>query len=194
MARPIKPRVSELSPPPPTTLIPYRSKDTSARADYTDGSIYGPVSVRGHFSRRAPTEIPACWLKRSPSEGRSSGGGEWGGGVTSPLSSPSSYSSSSPPEDSCSEGVSSPRALAVGRAVLQAHLLCLHTRNHSMWVRLASRLAASSGKVTPPPPARHCVHARDPAHEHACVEKQKLVQVDESEFKWTHPGVVDPFS
>jgi hypothetical protein len=95
-----------------------------------------PIPVRGHFGRRAPLETPASWLKRSPSEGRSSGHREWGGGVTSAYSSSWSSSSLSPPEDSDSEGVSSHCPLVV-------------THNHSLWTRLVSRLAMSLGKMTP---------------------------------------------
>jgi hypothetical protein len=117
------------------------------RPDCDDGLVDGPVSTRGRFSRCAPTEIPVCRLKRSPREGRTSGGGEWGGGVTSPSYSPSS----SPLKDSSSEGVSSPRALISTRVALQASLLCLRTHSRSPWVWLASHLTTSSGKVNPPP-------------------------------------------
>jgi hypothetical protein len=68
------------------TLTPYRSGDTSARWGCSGGPVNDPISVQDHFSRHAPTEIPACGLKMSPSEGRSSGNGEWGGGVISPSS------------------------------------------------------------------------------------------------------------
>jgi hypothetical protein len=44
-----------------------------------------PVPIRGCFRWHVPTEIPACWPKRSPCEGRSSRAGEWGEGVISPL-------------------------------------------------------------------------------------------------------------
>jgi hypothetical protein len=98
-----------------TTLTPYRLGDTSARWGYGGGLADESISVRGHFSQCTPTEIPTCRMKMSPSEGRSSYGGDWGGGVTS-LSSLSSCSSSSfPPKDSGSEGVSSP---------LPPHLCC----------------------------------------------------------------------
>jgi hypothetical protein len=62
-------------------LIPYRSECTSAMLDYGGGPEDAPVPTRGHFTRRAPIEIPACWLKRSPSEGRSFGGEEGREGV-----------------------------------------------------------------------------------------------------------------
>jgi hypothetical protein len=91
------------------------------RRGFGGGLVDGLVSIRGHFGRRVPTEIPACGLKMSQCERRSSGGGEWRGGVTST----SSSSSSSPPEDLGSEGVSSLHALAATRATLQACLLCL---------------------------------------------------------------------
>jgi hypothetical protein len=113
-----------------TTLTPYMSRDTSARQGCGGGPVDDLVSVRGCFDHCEPTEIPTCRLKMSPSEGRSLGGEEWGGGVTSP-SSPSSFSSSSsPPEDSSLEGVSSPCALAATREALQSHLpcLCAHSR------------------------------------------------------------------
>jgi hypothetical protein len=90
-----------------TTLIPYRSNNTSARPDYGSKPDDAPVLVQGRFGWRAPREIPACWSKRSLSKGRISRGREWERGGTSPSSS-SSFSSSPPPEDSGSEGVSSP--------------------------------------------------------------------------------------
>jgi hypothetical protein len=102
-----------------------------------------------HFDRRTPTKIPACRPKRSPSEGRSLGSRELGGGVTSLSSSSSSSSLSSPPEDSGSEGVSSPRTLATTRAALEARPLCLRTHNRSLWTQLASHLTTSAGQVTP---------------------------------------------
>jgi hypothetical protein len=43
----------------------------------------------GRFDRCIPAAIPTSLLKMSPSQGRASRGGKWGGGVTSP-SSPSS--------------------------------------------------------------------------------------------------------
>jgi hypothetical protein len=55
------------------------------RSDGDDGLADGPVTVWGHFGQRTPMEIPACWLKRSPSEGRSSGGKKLGGEVGSYL-------------------------------------------------------------------------------------------------------------
>jgi hypothetical protein len=55
------------------TLIPCRSKDTSVRLNCGCGLVDGLVSAQSRFSRCAPTGIPACWLKRSLSEGRSSG-------------------------------------------------------------------------------------------------------------------------
>jgi hypothetical protein len=70
-------------------FVPYRSGDTNARCGCGGGPVGDMVS--------------ACRLKMSLSEGRSTGGREWGGGVTSP-SSPSS----SPHEDSGLEGVSPP--------------------------------------------------------------------------------------
>jgi hypothetical protein len=90
------------------------------------------VSGLGYFSRRMPTVIPTYLLKVSPSEGRASRGGEWGGGVTT-LSSLSLFSSSSPPpEDLGSEGVSSPRAVVTARVALQARLLCLYAYSRSL--------------------------------------------------------------
>jgi hypothetical protein len=56
---------------------------------------------------------------------------------------------SSPPEDSGSEGVSSPRTLATTRAALEARPLCLRTHNRSLWTQLASHLTTSAGQVTP---------------------------------------------
>jgi hypothetical protein len=47
------------------------------------------------------------------------------------------------------EGVSFPRAVAAIRAALQTCILYFRARNGSLWARFASRLAASSGKVTP---------------------------------------------
>jgi hypothetical protein len=79
-----------------------------------------------------PTMIPACLLKISPSKGRASRGGEWGGGVTSSYSPSSSSSSSFTPEDPGSEGVSSPRILATVQTTPQARLLCLRAYNHSL--------------------------------------------------------------
>jgi hypothetical protein len=109
---PTKPQVSELFPSLPVQiLIPYRSKYTYARADCGGGPNDAPIPVRGHFVWRAPTEIPACWLKRSPSEGRSSGGVEGREGVISPSSFSSSSSSLSSPEYPGSEGVSPPALL-----------------------------------------------------------------------------------
>jgi hypothetical protein len=42
-----------------------------------------------------------------------------------------------------------PRALVVVQATLHGCLLCLRSVNHSLRVRFASRLAASSGKLPP---------------------------------------------
>jgi hypothetical protein len=82
---PTKPRASELLPSPPVqTLIPCRSEYTSVRPDCGDRSNDALLPVQGHLVHRAPTEIPVCWLKRSPSEGRSSGGVESGERELSP--------------------------------------------------------------------------------------------------------------
>jgi hypothetical protein len=67
-----------------TTLTPYRSRDTSARWGCGSGTVDNPVSIWGQLGRHALTKIPAWWLKMSPSEGRSSGDRERGGGLTSP--------------------------------------------------------------------------------------------------------------
>jgi hypothetical protein len=88
--------------------------------------VDGPISVRVYFGRRAPTVIPACLRKISPSKGRASCGISWGGVV----SSPSSSSSSSYFKDSDLEGVSASLALTAIRAALHACLLCLHAHNH----------------------------------------------------------------
>jgi hypothetical protein len=163
------------------------SEDINARPDY-GGSL---VTIQDYFSQREPMETPACWLKRSPSEGRSSRGGEWGGGVTSASSMSLSSSSSSAPEDSGSEGVSSPRSLAAARVALQARLLCLCAHNHSLWTLLASHLTVSSGKVTLH--GATCVPKIKGKEKHACSEKQKLAQVDEDEIEWTYPRAFNPF-
>jgi hypothetical protein len=67
---------------------------------------------------------------------------------------------------------------------------CLCTYNHLLWAWLASRLIASSGKVTP---VGHCEHTRDPAQEHKHFEKLKLAHVGEIESEQTHPGAIDSF-
>jgi hypothetical protein len=75
MTKPTKPPASELFMSPLVQiLIPCRSKCTSARSNYGGGSKDALDPARGCFARRAPTKIPAYWLKRSPSEGRTSGG------------------------------------------------------------------------------------------------------------------------
>jgi hypothetical protein len=102
------------------------------RRGYDSEPDDGSSSVRGRFIRHTPTTIFACLLKMSPSKGRASCGEEWGGGVTSPISLSSSSSLSSSPEDSGSEGVSSPRALTAVRVAIQAYLLCLRTYSHSL--------------------------------------------------------------
>jgi hypothetical protein len=71
---PTKHRESELSPSPPVQHS--TPAGTSVRLDYSDRSADGPVYALGCFGRRASTEILVCWLKRSPSEGRSSEGGD----------------------------------------------------------------------------------------------------------------------
>jgi hypothetical protein len=77
-----KPQASELFLSPLVqTLIPYRSEYTSTRPDCGGRPDDAPIPVRGRLVRCTPMEIPVCWLKWSPSEGRSLGGGEWGGGV-----------------------------------------------------------------------------------------------------------------
>jgi hypothetical protein len=55
----------------------------------------------------------------------------------------SSSSSSSPPEDLDSKGVSSPHAPAAARVALQARLHGLHAFSRSLQTRLASRRATS---------------------------------------------------
>jgi hypothetical protein len=67
------------------TRIPYWSGLTSARLDCSGGLNDAQVPVWGCFIQHAPTEIPVCWLKGSPSEGRSSGGREWREGVISTI-------------------------------------------------------------------------------------------------------------
>jgi hypothetical protein len=134
-----KPRLSELFlSPPMQTLIPYRSEYTSMRLGCGGGPNDPSAPVRGCFIRRAPTEISACWLKRSPSKGRSLGGGEWGEGVISPSSSSSFSSSSSSPEDSGSEGGSCPRAPVAVQAAPLSRLLCFCACHLSLSARLAS--------------------------------------------------------
>jgi hypothetical protein len=61
-----------------TTLTPCRLGDTSARQGCGGRPIDDPVSVRCQFSWRVSMKIPACWVKMSPSERRTSGGREWG--------------------------------------------------------------------------------------------------------------------
>jgi hypothetical protein len=97
------------------------------------GLANNKVSIWEHFGWPTSIEIPACRLKMSPSEGRSSGGREWGGGVTSNSFPSSSSSSLSPFEDLGSDEVSSSRALAFVQAALHSRLLCL--RAHSLYYR-----------------------------------------------------------
>jgi hypothetical protein len=69
---PTKPLVNELFLSPLVqTLILYRSEYTSMRSDYGGRVDGAPVPVQGRFVRRTPMKIPACWQKRSLSEGRS---------------------------------------------------------------------------------------------------------------------------
>jgi hypothetical protein len=83
-------------------------------------------------------------------------------------------------------------SLAAAQAALQACLVYLCTYSCSLWTRLASCLAASSGKMTPCG-ALH-VYLRSCANKkYACSKKKKLAQVNESEFERTHPRAFDPF-
>jgi hypothetical protein len=120
--------------------IPSRTEHTNVSPNCGGGLDTPSASARGHFTRQALAGIPACQTKRPPGEGRILGGEE----ITS-LSS----SSSSSPEGSNSEGVSSPRALTTARAVLLSRLLCFHACRILLSAWLASRLTESSGKVTP---------------------------------------------
>jgi hypothetical protein len=105
-------------------------------------------------------------------------------------SSPSSCSSLSSPEDSDSEGVSSPCALAAVRAALLSHLLCFRACCLLLSTRLASRLAISLGKVTPP---RVVAHAPETLHKSACtLKKQNLTQSDKKKLERTYPGADGP--
>jgi hypothetical protein len=77
MTEPTKPQASELLLSPLVQiLILYMLECTSARPDCGGGLEDALVPARGHFAQHVLTEIPACCLKRSSSEGRSSGGGE----------------------------------------------------------------------------------------------------------------------
>jgi hypothetical protein len=58
-----------------TILRPCGLGDTNAWWGYGSGPVNGPVSIWGHVGWRAPMKFPSCWLKISPSEGRSSGNG-----------------------------------------------------------------------------------------------------------------------
>jgi hypothetical protein len=86
----------------------------------------------------------------------------------------------------------STRSLTAARVEQKAYLLCLRTCNHSLLTWLASCLATPSGMMTP-----HgvlYVYLRSCAKKKCtCFEKQKLAQVDESEFEQTHPRAFDPF-
>jgi hypothetical protein len=66
-------------------LIPDRSEYTSTRPNCDGGPEDALVPARGHFAWRVPMEIPNYWLKKSPSEGRTSGGEDGREGVISPL-------------------------------------------------------------------------------------------------------------
>jgi hypothetical protein len=193
VTRPANPQASDLFPSPSVqTLIPSRTECTSVRLNCGSRLDDAPVPVRGRFIWSKPTEIPACWLKRSPSAGRTSGSGQWGEGVIFPSSSSSSSSSSSYPEESVSEGVSSPCALTAARAALQSRLLYLGAYCLSLSARLASCLATSSGKVTPMP----WIAASIPKTLHKdtyALKKQKLTQSERNELKKTHPGADDSF-
>jgi hypothetical protein len=102
------------------------------RRGYDSEPVGSLISVRVYFGYRAPPMTPACLRKMSSSEGRSSRGGEWGGGVTSPSSSSFLPFTSSSSEDSNSEGVSSPHALTAVWAAFWARLLGLRDYNYSL--------------------------------------------------------------
>jgi hypothetical protein len=126
IAGPMKSQIGELV---PSTLArhstPCELGDTSARRGYDSKLANGPISIQICISWCMPTLIPACQLRMSLNEGRVScngDGGRWG-------YSPSSSSSLS--QDSGSEEVSSPLALASIWAALQACLLYFCARNFS---------------------------------------------------------------
>jgi hypothetical protein len=137
-AGPTKPRASELfSSPPVQTLILSKSKCTSERPDCGDRSDDAPIPVRGCFIRCTPTEIPACWLKRSPSEGKSSGDGECGEGVIPP-----------------------PTLFLVFVLLLIAISRGIKLRGSSGWTRRLMKVRKRSAPVNPPRSSRRMTSCR----------------------------------
>jgi hypothetical protein len=101
--------------------------------------------LAGACQRRSPLAGRRGCQARGGIHGAESGEAE----LPPPSSSSSSSSSMPPPEDSGLDGDSSPRALTVALAVLQARLLCLRSSSRSLLIRLASHLAASSSNLIP---------------------------------------------
>jgi hypothetical protein len=126
--------------------IPSRTEHSSARSNYDGRLDTLSASTQGCFARRALAGAPICQPKRSPDEGRFSGGGERG-----KIISPSSLfsSSSSSPKDSDSEGDPPSHAFAAAQATPLSHSFYFRARCLSFLVRLASHLAISSGRMTP---------------------------------------------
>jgi hypothetical protein len=82
--------------------------------------------------------------------------------------------------------------LTTVRVALLCRLLYFHACRLSLLARLTSRLATSSGKVTPP---RGIACIPKILHKNTHVlRKQKLAQSDENEHEQTHPGADDPSS
>jgi hypothetical protein len=101
---------------------------------------------------------PACLRKMSSGEGRASRAENRE--VVSPPLLPPHPPLHPPSRIQAQRGVFSPRALDAVRATLQAHLICLCAHNCSLSAQFASRLTASSGKVTPRRALRAHMRAR----------------------------------
>jgi hypothetical protein len=100
----------------------YRLEDGLRRQAGRPAGIHS-----GGFSWRTLARALICRPKMSPGKGRFSGGG--GGGAQGKIISLSSSSSpSSSPEDTDSEGVSTPRAVAAARATPLSRSFCFHER------------------------------------------------------------------
>jgi hypothetical protein len=121
----------------------YWSEVIGERWSCLGESVYYLIPIRVCFNRRSLTVAPTCHLAMSPDGGRAIRREDRGGGVISPISSPSLV-------DPDSVGVSTPHppcSFTARWAALRACFLSFYVRIFLLGACFASHLATSSNRL-----------------------------------------------
>jgi hypothetical protein len=156
------------------------------RPDYGGGPIKPPGVHPRKFCPASTNGDPRLPTEEVTKQGKVFKGRRVGEEVISPSS------SSSSPEDSGSEWISSPCARTVIQASLLSHLLYFCAHRFLLLARLVSHLATSSGRVTHS--GSLCTYPGPYTRSHMSYKKKKSTHSEKNKLERTHPGADGSFS